>query len=111
LVSSEKENPSVTIDTNKFPVSVMIFAIIGIDDKSKLRFVDGSINSEKYIQNIADIELPEDLNKSMDLYDGFSSRTDQLSYCRKQSEWLESNLDLSTNWSSNSPDLLPIELI
>jgi transposase len=40
-----EENPSSTISTHKFPLSLMIFAVIGIDYKSKLLFSSGTVDA------------------------------------------------------------------
>jgi transposase len=51
-------NPSAMRSTRKFPPAVMIFAVIGPNYKSKLLFVDGTINTDKYIQRDAETATP-----------------------------------------------------
>ena len=40
----------------------MIYAVIGVDYKSQLIIVDGSTDSQKYIQNIQSSHTIEDLD-------------------------------------------------
>jgi transposase len=47
-----EDNPGASISSVKFPASVMIFAVIGIGFKSDLLLVDGSIDTDRYIQNL-----------------------------------------------------------
>jgi transposase len=44
-----EQNESAMLSTQKFPPSVMIFGVIGIDYKSDILFVEGSIDADKYI--------------------------------------------------------------
>ena len=57
-----ERNPTTVVSQVKFPPSIMIYAVIGVDYKSQLIIVDGSIDSQKYIQNIQSSQMIEDLD-------------------------------------------------
>jgi hypothetical protein len=56
-------NPSATISTQKFLLSLMIFAVIGIDYKSKLLFINGTVDAGRYIENLAKLGFTNDLDQ------------------------------------------------
>jgi hypothetical protein len=47
-----EDNPAAPIATGKFPPAVMVFAFIGIGDKSDRVMVEESIDTDRYIQNL-----------------------------------------------------------
>jgi transposase len=58
-----EENESAVRASQKFPPSVMIFGVIGPLYKSKLLFVQGTINTERYIQNLSQLGFIEELDQ------------------------------------------------
>jgi hypothetical protein len=106
-----EDNPSACIRTVKYPQGVMVFAVIGIGYKSELLIVDGTINTQKYIQNCHELGFIEDLDKKHGPFqwifqqDGAPCHTSQESL-----NWLEESVDVLSGWPANSPDLSPIEL-
>jgi hypothetical protein len=107
-----EEIPSASIATHKFPPSRMIFAVIGPGYKSKLLLVDDSIDSDKYIDNLAALGFIEDLDRMhgpllwIFQQDGAACHTSA-----KSLEWLEEKCDLVVDWPSKSPNLSPIQLL
>jgi hypothetical protein len=53
---------SATVSKQKFPPSMMVLAVIGPNHKSRLLFVPGTINTDKYIQNLEDAGFIKDLD-------------------------------------------------
>jgi hypothetical protein len=98
--------------TGKVPPSVMIFGVIGLGYKSKLLFVEGTIDAEKYIQNLSKLGFIEELDRKRGVFewifqqDGAPCHTSQMVF-----EWIEANCDLLSDWPPNSPYLSPIELL
>jgi transposase len=70
-----EENESATVSTQKYPPSLMVFAVIGPNYKSKLLFVRGTINTPKYIQNLEEAGFIKDLDERYGPWNGSSSRT------------------------------------
>jgi transposase len=58
-----QENPPASISLTKFPPSVMVFAVIGMGDKSDLLIIEGSIDSDRYVQNLEALGFIEDLDR------------------------------------------------
>jgi hypothetical protein len=106
-----EENPSATIHTQKFPQSLMIFAVIGIDYKSKRLPIEGTIDADRYVRNLVDLHFIEDLDEKHGVLnwifqqEGAPSQTAQSTI-----DWIEENCSLLARWPANSPDLNPIEL-
>jgi hypothetical protein len=107
-----EENESATHATQKFAPSVMIFAVIGDGDKSKLLFVERTIDADREIENLNELGFIEELDRSKGFLrwifqqDGAPCHTSQ-----KALDWIEENCDLLSGWPANSPDLNPIELL
>lgn len=105
-----ERNPTAVVQQVKFPPYVMIFAAIGKDYKSKLVIVEGSIDSEKYIENIKQSGLIDDLDNTLGrgnwiyMQDGATSHTS-----KNTVKWLKSRCKFIQGWPANSPDLNPIE--
>jgi hypothetical protein len=89
----------------------MIFAVIGIDYKNKLLFIEGTINAHRYVRNLADLHSIEDLDEKHGVLnwifqqDGAPSDTAQATV-----DCIEQNCNLLSRWPANSPDLNPTEL-
>jgi hypothetical protein len=107
-----EENSSATVAQTKFPPSLMVFAVIGIRYKSKSLVVEGPIDTDKYIENMENLNFIRDLDQKYTPFewvyqqDGARSHTSGVSI-----EWLEERWDLLVDWFANSPDLSPIELL
>ncbi len=105
-----ERNPTAVVQQVKFPPYVMIFAAIGKDYKSKLVIVEGSIDNEKYIENIKQSGLIDDLDNTLGrgnwiyMQDGATSHTSKSTV-----KWLKSCCKFIQGWPANSPDLNPIE--
>jgi hypothetical protein len=105
-----EENESAIRSTQKFPPSVMIFAVIGRDYKSKLLFVEGTIDAEKYIQNLSQLGFIEELDQRHGALEWiFQQDGAPCHMSQKAVDWIEANCDVLSDWPANSPDLSPIE--
>ena len=103
-------NPTSYKQTEKFPSSVMIYGAIGVNYKSTLVFVDGSIDSMQYQQNIIESGMFE----SMDTLKGRGNWIfmQDGAPCHTSNDtlvWLGTRCRYITKWPANSPDLNPIE--
>jgi hypothetical protein len=58
-----EENESAMHTIGKVPPSVMIFGVIGLGYKSKLLFVERTIDAEKYIHNLSELGFIEELDR------------------------------------------------
>jgi hypothetical protein len=107
-----ENNPSANIETAKFPQGVMIFAVIGMNYKSNLLIVDGSIDAEQYRLNCEDLHFIEELdNLRGPLNWIFQQDGAPCHMAQKTLDWLEECCDVLHGWPANSPDLSPIELL
>jgi hypothetical protein len=81
--------------TGNFPPSVMIFGVIGLGYNTKLLFVEGTIDAEKYIQNLSQLVFIEELDRKRGVFewifqqDGGPCHTSQIAL-----EWIKANCDL-----------------
>jgi hypothetical protein len=63
LVSMGKGNDCVDVQTQKFLLDVMIIAVIPLGDKTKPLILHGTIDTDKYLDNIDPLHFIEDLNE------------------------------------------------
>jgi hypothetical protein len=107
-----EENATAERPTRKSPPSVMVFAVIGIDYKSKLLFIEGTVNTARYIENLRELGFMEELDEKYGALewifrqDGASCHT-----CQEVVDCIEENCDLLSDWPANSPDLSQIEIL
>jgi transposase len=107
-----ENNPSANVATEKFAKSVMAFAVIGKGYKSKLLFVEGNINGDKYMENIEKLEFIKELNTIHGEYQWIFQQDGAPCHTKQEVvDWLEESVDLIVDWPANSPDLNPIELL
>ena len=59
-----ENNSSISSKEEKYPPSIMVYGAIGVNYKSKLVIVPGSIDSCKYKQNIIDSDMIDVLNET-----------------------------------------------
>jgi hypothetical protein len=57
-----EDNPSANFETLKFAPSLMVFGVIGVGYKSRLLFIEGSINTDKYIENCEQLGFIQQLD-------------------------------------------------
>jgi hypothetical protein len=109
-VDNEMSNPvddaSRWTESN-FTCGVM-FAVIDFDYKSKLLFVEGTINADKYVENLANLGLGKEVDEKLDFSVGWRSMLCHSS--QRIIDWIEEHCDLICVWLANSPVLNPIEL-
>jgi transposase len=106
-----EDNPSACFQTAKYPQGVMVFAVIGVGYKSKLLIVDGTINTQKYIENCHNLGFIHDLDQKHGCFGWTFQQDDAPCHMSQESlDWLEESADVLSGWPANSPDLSPIEL-
>lgn len=108
-VWQKSDNP-VFIPKIKFPTKLMVWGAISYEKKSKLYFVDGSMNADQYIQVMKEYLLPFKRlhrNRSMKFQqDNAPCHTAKLTakfFRERKVEYL--------TWPANSPDLNLIETV
>jgi len=106
------DSESVFMDKVKFPVSIMIWGCIGYNYKSNIIQIEGSLDSEKYIQMLDDHQIFEEIDKFKGKgnywfqQDGATCHTSQ-----KTINEISKKCSVLPNWPANSPDLSPIEIL
>jgi hypothetical protein len=107
-----EDNPEASIISKKFPKSLMMFAVIGVGFKSDLFVVQGTIDTNQYIQYIDRLGFISTLDEKDGPFgwicqqDGAPCHTFQVAL-----DWPGESVDLIVEWPANSPDLLLIELL
>jgi hypothetical protein len=99
-------------DTVKFPVSIMVWGAIGHGFKSKLEFIEGTLDSKGYVAMLIGNGFIQQCNELFGLH-GWCFMQDGAP-CHTARSTLEALLPLLTlllYWPANSPDLNPIEMI
>jgi transposase len=105
-------NASANVTTQKFPPSLMIFAVIGIGYKSKLLIIEGTVDAHKYIDNLVQIDVIPELDAMHGPFNWIFQQDGAPCHTAATSiDWLEGNCDVIIDWPANSPDLSPIELL
>jgi hypothetical protein len=100
-------------DTVKFPKGIMVWGAIGHGFKSKLEFIDGTLNSDRYCSMVKDNGFVEECNALYGGHDNWMFVQDGATcHTAKPSLSLLFTLMLILlGWPANSPDLNPIEMI
>jgi hypothetical protein len=90
----------------------MVFAVIGPEYKSQFLLADGTVDTDKYIENLDELHFIKDLDERQPLLQ-WIFRQDGAAYhtSEKPLEWLEGNWSIIADWQANFPDLSPIELL
>ena len=90
----------------------MIFGVIAQNYKSKLVFIESTVDHEGYIENICESNFISDLDSSYGKFDRLFMQDGARAHTAlKTIEWLEKYVDLIIDWPANSPDLNPIEML
>jgi len=105
-----KKSEKPTYPKKKFDVKIMIWGAVSIRNKSTLTIIDGSVNSERYIEVLRGFfdKNRNGFNKKKMIFqqDGATCHTS-----KKTREFIEQNGVTLLYWPANSPDLNPIENI
>ena len=105
-----EKNEKCYRELSKHSPSLMVFAAIGQNYKSRLVFIEGTVDTRNYWNILDDAKIKNDLDT---LYGqkGYVFQQDGAPAHRSQKtlEYLETQFNLLKNWPSNSPDLSPIE--
>ena len=103
-------NPTSFVQTGKFAQSLMIYGAIGFNYKSKLVFIEDTVDSKQYQENVIKSEMFDDMNgykgrgQWIFMQDGARCHTSN-----DTKQWLGSRCNFIDKWPANSPDLNPIE--
>jgi hypothetical protein len=90
----------------------MIFGVIGVDSKSKLSFIEGTVDVRKYIDNVEALEFMQELDEKYGALNWIFQQDDTLCHTAQEAmDWIEENCDLICDWPANSRDLNSIELL
>ena len=106
------DSESIFSDKSKIPVSIMIWGCIGYNFKSNLVLIEGSLNSDAYIQLLNNEKIFYEIDKCKGKgnyffqQDGATCHTSQ-----KTIEKISEKCSILPNWPPNSPDLSPIEVL
>lgn len=96
----------------KFPASVMVWGSMSARGVGKLHFINGIVNSDKYIDILENSLLPT-LEESRIAGNEFIFQQDGAAChtSKKSTKWLSENEIPLLKWVSSSPDLSPIETL
>jgi hypothetical protein len=90
----------------------MGFAVIGIDYKSKFLFTEGTVNAARYITNLREVRLMDELDEKYGVLEWIFQQDGAPCHTRQEvAGCIEENCDLLSDWPPNSPDLSPIEML
>lgn len=104
-------NDKAYVQKSKFPVSIMVWGMIGYQFKSKLLFIDNTLTAQGYVNMLFENAIIEDAISVFGenfkfQQDGATSHT-----AKSTREALTKKCDIVINWPPNSPDLNVIEMI
>lgn len=111
--TSERDHPSCIVTAPKWGVSVHAWGLIGWDGVGPIRQVVGTLNAERYIQQII-YDLPDLLQircwgtQEKACFQQDNARAHS---ARRTQEFLAANGVQVLPWPANSPDLNPVEHI
>ncbi|CAH2008232.1 unnamed protein product [Acanthoscelides obtectus] len=94
----------------KFPASIMVWGSISSKGVGKLHFIDGNVDTNKYLAILEESLLPvmeECLTSGQDFV--FQQDSAACHTSKKAIKWMEENNVPLLKWVSSSPDLSPIE--
>jgi hypothetical protein len=89
----------------------MIFGVIGLGYKSKLLFIEGTVDAANYVENLARLGFMGELDEKYGVLNWIFQQGGAPCHTAQEAiDWIEENCDLLSMWPANSPDLNPIEL-
>lgn len=96
----------------KFPASVMVWGSMSARGVGKLHFIDGIVNTEKYI-NILEESLLPTMEEALVSGEDFMFQQDGASCHMSKGalKWFSDNTIPLLDWISSTPDLSPIETL
>jgi hypothetical protein len=96
---------------DEVPTPFVAFALIDLGYKSVLLIVNKSINNDPYIQNLEDVNSIEKLDRRYGLLSWIFQRDRPDNTSKSSVEWLENQVNIIVDWSPDSPDLSPTEML
>ena len=108
--SGEAFLPLCVLQTVKHPEKVMVFGAISPSSKSKLVFIDGKVNAEKYQQILKEGKIRSFMKNHSHRSPLFMEDGAPGHRAASTKTWHAKNgINLLPDWPGNSPDLNPIE--
>jgi hypothetical protein len=109
---SGEDNLGASMSSIKFPPTVIVFAVIGIAFKSDLMLVEGSIDTDRYIQNIDGMSFIKALDAMHEPFSWVIQQAGAPAHISQRAlDWLEESVDVIVEWPANSPDLSLIKVL
>ena len=103
-------NEGSFLEQAKFNKSIMVWARIGYNFRTKLLFIEKSLDSDGYIKLLENNNIIEEIKAKYDpskihfQQDGAPCHTSA-----RTIKWLKERIKIIEDWPPNSPDLTPIE--
>ena len=103
-------NEKTFVSTEKFYPTIMVWAGIGYNYKSKLIILETTLNADSYIKMLKDNQIIEEIkSKNPDRIMWFQQDGAPAHYSKKAKKYICKLIQLVDDWPSNSPDLYVIE--
>ena len=106
----EEFHPDCVVSTTKNPLKVMMFGAISHVNKSRIVFIDGNVNAEKYQETLRRGKIREFIDAHPNPLAEFMEDGAPGHRAQSTKDWHRRNgVTLFQGWPGNSPDLNPIE--
>jgi hypothetical protein len=112
--SDTGEAKKILSDTpnRKISPSMMIFGVIHVGYKRKLLFIERTVDTRKYIDNLEALGFMQELDEKYGALNWtFQQDGAPCHKAQKAINWIEESCHLICDWPANSPDLNPVELL
>ena len=107
-VKNDDMSENATTQIRKYPFSTLIWAAIGRNYKSKLIFIDKSVNEERYKQLLKDSKVFTDLDNMQTQWHYFFQQDGAICHTTPMvMNYLNRRAKILHGWPPNSPDLFP----
>lgn len=104
-------NEKAYVEKEKYPISIMVWGMIAFAYKSKLLFVENTLDACRYIDLLKDNGVLEDAIETFGDQFKFQQDGAPVHTAKKAMRYLTQRCDVIVNWPPNSPDLNVIEMI
>jgi hypothetical protein len=102
-------NDETFVATEKISKGIMVWAAIGRGYKSKLVFIQGNLDSQRYVEMLNGEGIFEDMKTHLGENFHFQQDGAPAHRSRFTVAWITERVNLIPDWPPNSPDLSPIE--
>lgn len=109
-VQDDDMSVKATTQIRKYPYSTLIWAAIGHNFKSKIIFIDKSVNQERYKEILKQSKIFQDLDQMRKPFNYYFQQ-DGATYHQTDNvlNFIFKKARVLNGWPLNSPDLSPIE--